>query len=300
MIFYDNKKKNNLIVLLYPLFIMLLLMTSIFLRDRRLSKIQAAKTKDYKEALNLTNMQMYREAASLLKKHRGKFEKREALLYFNALVEEASFTEAIKIWKKDLAADDKAFKFIIDKMIEKGKYSKALKLLTDNEDMGDQDKLDAIYIDLLSNLREYKVKEIFHAGWYFDDLAIMEDERGYFLMDGLGNRLSGDVYDSLHVAEDGFYGKKNDKWLKLDKKGNFQKLIDQDPLDKKNRMGPNPSRLISPYEEAGGFGYKYKDSAITGAIYDFASPVNNCGLAFAFEGGSWYRLFFIALRKDSI
>lgn len=291
---------NRQVLYIYPILLILIFALVFFNKRKAEARRKLEKERVFNQALELSNMEMYDEVVGLLKRQRGDYERRSLILYLNALIEEKSYRQAYSLWKKHLSKEVQPLQILIEKLIENNKKSQAFNILTESAHLMDSDQADTLYSECLSEIREFKIKEIFHAGWYFADLGIIEDQKGYYLIDAESNPIDRNRYESLHVAEDGFYAMKNGGWLKLDKGGKFQRLLEEDPGLKKNKLPVNESHLLVPYEEGGRFGYKYKDNKITDAIYEFTSPVSGSGLAFAFSQGDWYKLSFIALRKGRI
>lgn len=193
---------------------------------------------------------------------------------YDLLMENHAFKE-----RKDLLQN------IIHAFMDEKEYAKAYQLIEEIKDPS----LDPIRLDLLKKTRLLPIKEVYQKGWY-DDLAIVQDDKGFFFVDSSGFSIDSYRYDQIIPLASGFKAYVKEEVVFLDHQGHFSSL-EWAKDQKEERRAEAPSFLERKKNN-----YYFKGNPLLEEDFDFVGPVHPKGVAFAKGKKGWVRIHFLALN----
>lgn len=175
---------------------------------------------------------------------------------------------------------------------EKQAYDRAYLFLKSHQADFPQEDYRGSILDLLRKQRVFPCQSAFQTGW-FDEVSILRDKQGAYLVDGSGQGLNFDRYEEIRPIQGGFMAKRKDYWVSLDKRGRFGGLTDGEEkiLEKEKDF------FFERRQSQGLWGFDYQGKSILPCEYERLSPLSSKGVAFGQKEGAWYRIVFPALSQ---
>lgn len=284
-------------ILILPFLFLSLMTLSSFSNYKAQNKEKLKIQSKGEEIQQLLDLGFEKEAMKEFNFMGEKNKKELSSLYFQTLIENRFMDQAERLLEEDpsLVKKPENLLKLAKAYEEKNLYSKALNLYIKYQKSLDPELYQKRMISLLQKKRSYPIKEKFIDGW-FQDLAILKNDEGYYFLAPNGQRVDHEIYDFIEPLDQGFYCARNGQTFLLDENRKLIKILDKEiktyPKKKKD-----PEEIIKVYKKGNLYGYKFNDQPLTKASYNNASAVSSKGTAFVSLGKETYIIRFLAMEN---